>query len=1390
MKKKLLILAVAILCLSCFFVISMSATGESTPTLEVTYTNLSFKDTVYIKYAVAAENVTPDDVRMYVFTEPQSNYKDTSKATVLLPQYLDEIEGEEYIIFDYTNLSAKQMTDVVYAYAAVEVDGETYYSSLKKYSILRYAFDMRTNPEATEDLNTMLSDMLTYGSSAQKYFNYNANRPANGNWYDIQVVGGTLADGFTYGLHMAGDLLLLNPAEAPEGKIFSHWENSAGEALLSPVIVQSKDETYTAIFKDYFVYSQGLEFTLNDDQQSYSVTDIGECSDTDIIIPATYEGLPVTSIGKGAFSNCWEVTSITLPDGVTSIGNDAFYYCSSLASINIPDGVTSIGNYAFNSTRLSSITIPDSVTSIGSYAFQYCRNLTSIAIPDGVTRIRTSAFADCSSLVSINIPDGVTSIDRYAFNNSSSLESITIPDSVTSISSCAFRNCTSLASVIFGENSQLTSIEEGAFYYCTSLTTVYYGGTEAKWNSLTIGSSNAPLTDATRYCFSATRPTESGNWWYYVNGVPTVWEVAEVPAYSQGLEFTLNEGGESYSVSGIGECTDTEIIIPATYEGLPVTGIGDEAFWDCFRLVSITIPDSVTSIGENAFSYSEVLASVTFGENSQLTSIGNDAFKGCTSLTSFTIPDSITSIDRYAFSGCTGLTSITIPDGITSIDDGAFWGCTSLASIKIPEAVTSIGLSAFYDCTSLVSITIPDSVTNIGEGAFSGCSSLTSMTVAAGNTVYHSAGNCIIETATGVLIAGCKNSVIPNDGSVTSIDRYAFFGCTSLSSITIPDSVTSIGYSAFARCTSLASVTFGENSKLTSIGNCAFENCTSLTSITIPNSVTSIGDSAFDGCTSLTNIAVDNNNPSYTSIDGNLYSKDKTGLIRYVVGKADTNFVIPDSVNYIYIRAFEGCTSLVSIAIPDSVKHILPYAFSGCTSLTSITIPDGVTSIDGAFWGCTSLTRITIPDSVTSIGGSAFDGCTSLASITIPDSVTSIDIWAFSGCTSLTTVYYSGTAADWDAITVGSSGNSCLTSAERYYYSETQPTEEGYWHYVDGVPTVWTELAPAYSEGLEFTLNADEQSYSVTGIGECTDTDIVIPATYNGLPVTSIGESAFSGCTSMTSIAISDGVMGIDFYAFENCGSLTSITIPESLTYIAPEAFIGCSSLKSVYVTDLAAWCAISVGHEGSPLYYGAVLYANGEKVTDIVIPDGVKHISWTFECYGILTSITIPDSVTSIGEGAFWYCSSLASVTFGENSQLTSIGNYAFKGCTSLTSIDIPDSVTSIGYDAFSGCDSLESIEIPGNVTSIGDSVFSDCRSLTSITIPDSVTSIGDFAFLWCTSLTTVYYGGTATEWDAITIGSENSCLTDATRYYYSETQPTEEGNWWHYEDGVPTAW
>ena len=503
--------------------------------------------------------------------------------------------------------------------------------------------------------------------------------------------------------------------------------------------------------------------------------------------------------------------------------------------------------------------------------------------------------------------------------------------------------------------------------------------------------------------------------------------------------------------------------------------ICDEAFRWCKSLQSVTIPNSVKSIGDYAFSSCKSLQSVTIPNS--VKSIGDYAFSGCKSLQSVTIPNSVTSIGNWAFCWCVSLQSVTIPNSVKSIGDKAFSDCHSLQSVTIPNSVTSIGNEAFSRCKSLQYVTIPNSVTSIGDGVFGECVSLQSVT-------------------------------IPN--SVTSIGNSAFFSCESLQSVTIPNSVTNIGNSAFYWCRSLQSITIP--SSVTKIGDYAFELCESLQSITIPNSVTSIRNGAFSRCYSLQNVTIPN---SVTSIGNEAFSGCKSLQ----------NVTIPNSVTSIGNEAFSRCKSLQYVTIPNSVTSIGDGVFRECVSLQSVTIPNSVTKIgDYAFSGCESLQSITIPNSVTSIEEGAFFLCKSLQSITIPSSVTKIGDGAFGGC-NICFFICNSTYFQNDDVCLFNKDKTAIVSRIKNCVN-----------YI--IPNSVTKIGDGTFCGC-YSLQSVTIPNSVTSIGNgafirCYSLQsVTIPNS-----VTSIGDGAFYGCYSLQSVTIPNSVTKIGNGAFNECTHL------------------------------------------------------------------------------------------------------------------------------------------------------------------------------------------------------------------------------------------------------------
>jgi hypothetical protein len=667
-------------------------------------------------------------------------------------------------------------------------------------------------------------------------------------------------------------------------------------------------------------------------------------------------------------------------------------------------------------------------------------------------------------------------------------------------------------------------------------------------------------------------------------------------AYSEGLAYTLSANKTSYAVTGIGTCTDTAIKVPKTYNDgysgtLPVTSIGDKAFYNCDSLTSVEIPDSITSIGTSAFADCDslqynikgnlkylgnaknkylYLAETTSTDitlaiiNSNCKFISDYAFYNCASLTGIEIPNSVTSIGESAFRDCSSLTSIVIPNGVTSIGQYAFLGCSKLTSVEIGNGVTSIGSHAFADCDSLTSIEIGDGVTSIGSHAFSDCTSLTSL-------------------------------VIPN--GVTSIGEGAFYGCTGLTNLEIPDSIASVARVAFGYCTSLrynekdglkylgnkynkylilkdtiseemTTVAIDEHCKI--IYNSGLADNKSLTSITIPSSVVNIGEMAFASCLHLARV-------------------DYTGTIdQWAQIEFDGRAANP--LNYtknLYIN-----NELVTQANITTATKINDYAFLGCGNLTSVLIGDGVTSI----------------------GKYAFESCNSLTSVTIGNSVKSVGLNAFDGCRSLARVDYTGTIDQWAQIEFSCRYDSGIIE----YFGNSNPLYHAKNLYIDGELVTEAKL----------TTVTKISNYAFYMCDSLTSVEI-------GGSVTSIGREAFYGCSKLTSVIIDSGVENIGYRAFMFCTSLESIIIKDNVKIMGTYAFSKCNKLTSVTIGN---------GTEN----IGASAFEDCTSLANINIPNSVTNIGdYAFQNCDSLISIEIPDSVTRIGRWAFYSCSSLKNISF-----------------------------------------------------------------------------------------------------------------------------------------------
>lgn len=791
---------------------------------------------------------------------------------------------------------------------------------------------------------------------------------------------------------------------------------------------------------------------------------------------------------------------------------------------------------------------------------------------------------------------------------------------------------------------------------------------------------------------------------------------------------------------------DANVVIPDTIEGYPVTIIGEQALHDNLTMETLVIGNNVTTIGEMAFIF-------------------------CENLTTVTIPDSVVTIEEYAFWRCRSLTTIHVSDNVSYIGanilkdtayyndpnnwvDGALYmgnhlvytentpdhlkirsGTRSIADgalmngffdiLTIPASVTSIPEDTLDDCfvekfivdaentvysssdgvlydknkTTLLrypvgsqatTFTLPDSVTKLGKYAFyNGCWFLTAINVGSRNTAFSSKDGILFDKNKTTLIrcpAGSTLTKYTIPSSVTAIADYAFMR-GNLQSVVIPGTVKTIGNRAFWNVSNLTSVTLGKG--ITTIGEAAFGN-TPITSITIPDGVTYLGDGAFSACENLASISIPD---SVTYLGDGAFS----GTAYY-----NNSHNWEKGVLYIgnhLIAAEESLSG--SYAIKSGTRTITYGAFSWCEGLTDITIPDSVIYIgDSAFWKCTSLTSVVIPDGVTSIGKDTFGCCESLTTVVIGDGVTSIGEWAFIYCFSLTDVTFGQ-----GLTTIGEEAFGCCESL----------------------------------------------------------TSITLPDS-----VVSIADWAFADCYALKEADLGDGLVFIGECAFQMCLALERVTLSDKLAFIGNNAFTACLELGMVYYRGSESDRAnIKIGCQNSDLeeafwhYNGTVVETGTTGDCTWTLNDTHLTISGT----GAMADYEVEHHQSK--NPAPWG-SYISSVTIEEG--VTYVGERAFIYCDNLTEVNLAHSVETIGAFAFFDCDGLTSIVLPEGVAVLGDYAFSACEALTSVTLPTTLREVKHGAFSDGCAVTDVYYNASEEYSDIITWDYENDLILDATWHYTTD--------------------
>ncbi len=960
----------------------------------------------------------------------------------------------------------------------------------------------------------------------------------------------------------------------------------------------------------------------------------------------------ITEIADNMFQNS-KVTGVILHGDVTSIGDAAFYGATALKSVVMAEGLTTIGEEAFYGSGVEELTIPSTVSSIGEYAFSMMPALTKAVFLDkadgtpGALEVLTGRAFQAydmdmptfeSRLKEIVFPSGLKEIGQSALQ-STALEKVVFPSTLTKVGNNAFQYCESLTLVDFGENKVLESIGQRAFNQSGSATA------DEAIVKLPVGSPDGWTMGM--FIFQGSNFTE------ITFAEETTIETFPKAAFGYSLRlssFTIPE-----SVTSIADGNAVSTSFP----------MGQAAFNNT-NLSSITIPSTLTSLGNYTFTDCVNLKTVIFEESDEELDLGTGVFRNCVALNNVKLPSRIKTLSQYTFDGCTIMDKITFAEnGLESIANTAF-GRTAFTSMVLPEGLKSLGTkntsgtgSVFYFCSRLESVTLPSTLESISHSAlYTGSYATTSGTVRpALKNIYVKEGNKNFSSKDGVLFNGDGTELLKYPVGRSSVNyevpsgtkligQYAF-GMASgyyapIQSVKLPATVTKIDQNAFKYNATLVSINFSEG--LTEIGTSAFESATSLQNFTLPNSLVTLGKTAFKNAESLTTISM------------------------------------PDRLVSILASTFESCGGLTTVDL-NNVVSIDSKAFKDC-ALTSISFPKDLRTLGTYAFQNNKLVSVEFPENgaLTSLPNYLFQDNTSLESIKIPAYIESFGNNIFDGCTGLEIVELGANSK------LSKLGTNAFKDAESLlYFGEPVSVGTDEVQYV--IPAAISELPSSVFSGCESLAE-------------------ICFAHNSGL--LKVGSSAFSGCSSLLEIDLPESVTSIASSAFRDCESLRRMSLPDGLTELPSSLFYGCSALEEV---ELPANLT-SIGQN--------VFRMSG--LRSIMIPASVTEIgkyaftgsekleSVTFEEGSSLTEIE--DSTSGNIDGAFAECTALKYINLPEG--LTVIPEDLFNGCTSLESIVIPTTITRIGEAAFEGCVKLASISIYASVVEIGANAFANCPNLT----------------------------------------------------------------------------